>query len=386
MTLQPNWPYLRTILPATTLSSDSQTYPVKLPLSNYLHTLYVTCKMTNGATSARNLDMSDVVDEVKVVANGSEIIYSLTPAEIKRWCLWMTGKNLIEVRNERASAVQSVVFPIYFGRGDVDPDYYLPCARFTDLELKVTYSPEIDAAKFATGTFSIAVHGQYSMGQPLGEYRGSLVTKGVKNFTTAASGDEQTLLPRGNLLRQLMVYCYEAGIEDGVDVSNVKLDLNNGERVLFDIAWNDLNNINTQNNWVFHEEHIFAFASNDDTIISDVARILNTQVMHQTTSDATGDEYFDARVDGIAGDTLTLDVKELDITAGAETITAYTTDANILVYVRGLGLSHAVVLDLAKNGESQILNTSEADQVQLTLTQGGADGACRISAQEVRSF
>jgi hypothetical protein len=386
MALTQNWPYHRTILAPTTLSSDDQTYVKKLPLSNYMHTLLVKCKMTNGSTSARNQDMSDVVDKIEVVANGSDILYSLTPREIKQWNLWSMGKNIVEVRNERADAVQEAVYPIYFGRGMLDPDYFLPCARLSDLELRVTYSPTIAATSFATGTFNIAVYGLFSMGAPPAEYRGTLGHKTLYAFTTAASGDEQVPISRGNLLRSVLVSCYEAGIEDGVDLTNVKFDLNNGERVLFDIAWKDLQDWNTQDNWIFHEEHILAFLSNDDVINSDVARIVDAQAHPQTAVLAASDIEYQARIDAIAGDQLTFDAYTMTIAAGSEVAAADTTDRNVLVYVRGIGFSHAVVLDFAKHGEAGLLNTQLADQIRLTLTQGAAGGAARVSTQEVRVF
>ena len=384
MTLQPNWPYHRTILDNEVQSSDDATKIVKLPLSNYLHTLFVKCKMTNGSTSARNQDMEDVVDKVEVVANGSDVLYSLTPAEIKRWQLWQNGKNIVQERNETASAVQEACYPIHFGRGMFDPDYFLPCARLSDLELKVTYSPTIAATSFATGTFTLAVYGLYSMGNPPAEYRGTVSTKTLKSFTSAASGDEQIDIPRGNLLRQLMVYAYEAGIEDGVDITRVKFDVNNGERVLYDIAWNDLVDWNTQDNWVFHEEYIHAFLSNNDAINSDVARIVAALAHPKFATNTTTDVLSDARIDAIAGDALTFDCNTLTIAAGSETAEADTTDKAVDVFVRGQGLSFAAILDFAKHGEAGLLNTSETDLTRLTLTQGGADAAVRVSSQEVR--
>jgi len=386
MALNPNWVFNRTILDNEVQSSDSATKIVKLPLSNYLHTLFVKVKCTNGATSGRGLDMSDVVDKIEVVANGSDVIYSMIPAEIKRWNLWNMGVNIPEIRNEGVSAVQEATYPIYFGRGPVDPDYFLPCARLADLELRVTYSPTIAATSFATGTTTIAVHGLYAMGAPLGDYRGTLSHKTIKAFTSAASGDEQILIPRGNLLRQLQVYCYEAAIADGTDITRVKFELNSGERVMYDLAWNDLSIINQQENWVVHEEHILGLMADTNTLDTDVARIVNVH-LHTRAAQSAGNDTFDVvNVTTIAGDRLTLVANTADITAGAETFVTEATAQLIDFYVKGLGLSHAVVLDFTKAGESQLLNTSEADEVKLTLTQGGADAAVRVSTQEVRVF
>lgn len=382
-----NWLYpARVILSNEVQSSDSATKIVKLPLSNYLHSLYVKVQCTNGATSALNQDISDVVDLIEVVANGSDVLVSLTAAEIKRWTLWTTGLNIPQSRNERANAVQEMVFPIFFGRAPYDPNFYLRCNTLSDLELKVTYSPTIAATSFATGTTTIGVFALMTMGGQPGEYLGTLTHKTLRSFTSAASGDEQTLIPRGNLLRQLMVYAYEAAIEDGVDVTNVKFDLNNDEQVRANVPWLDLNNINKVDNWVNHVENILAFTKDTDTIDTDVARIKQVVVSSQATMSDANDTFELTKVTTIAGDRITIDQKAADITAGAETFATDATGRNTLISVEGEGLSHAVVLDFSKAGETNLLNTSQYDQVRLTLTQGGAGAAVRISTQEVRSI
>jgi hypothetical protein len=376
----------RVILNNEVQSSDAATKIVKLPLSNYLHTLYVKVQATNGATSALNQDITDVVDLIEVIANGSDVLVSLTPAELKRWCLWWTGKNLPQSRNERPGAVQEMVFPLFFGRAPYDPNFYLRCAALTDLELKVTYSPTIAATSFATGTVTIGVFAVMTMGNQPGDYLGTLTHKTLKAFTSAAAGDDQTLIPRGNLLRQLMVYAYEAAIEDGVDITNVKFDLNNDEQVRVNASWLDLNNINTIDNWIDHVENILALTKDTDTIDTDVARIKNASASGQSVMADAGDTFELSRITTVAGDRVTINQMAADVTAGSETFAADTTPRNTFVHVEGEGLSHAVVLDFAKSGDQNLLNTSQYDQVRLTLTQGGAGAVVRISTQEVRSI
>lgn len=376
----------RVLLANEVQSSDAATKIVKLPLSNYLHTLYVKVQCTNGATSTLDQDISDVVDLIEVVANGSDVLVSLTAQDIKRWSLWQTGCNIPQSRNERPGAVQEMVFPILFGRYPYDPNFYLRCASLTDLELKITYSPTIAATAFVTGTTTIGVFANMTMGEAPGQYLGTLTHKLLRAFTSAASGDEQTLIPRGNLLRQLMVFAYEAAIEEGVDITNVKFDLNNDEQVRFNVGWLDLNNINKFDNWVVHQENIMALTTDAQTKDTDVARIKSVAVSSQAAMSDANDTFELTKVTTIAGDRITIDQKAADITAGAETFATETTLRNTFISVEGEGLSHAVVLDFSKFGESELLNTSQFDQVRLTLTQGGAGAAVRILSEEVRSI
>jgi len=361
----------RVILNNETQSSDAATKIVKLPQSNYLHTLYVKVQCTNGATSAKNQDISDVVDLVEVVANGSDVLLSLTPQEIKRWVLWLTGAN---------------TFPLFFGRYPFDPNFYLRCSALTDLELKITYSPTIAATSFATGTTKIGVFATMTMGAQPSDYLGTLTHKTIRAFTSAASGDDVTLIPRGNLLRQLLIFAYEAAVESATDITAIKFDVNNDEKVITNIGWNDLNNINKVTNWVVHEEEIFAFTADTNTIDTDVERITFVGSMLQSAMADAGDTFELARITTIAGDRITVNQMAGDVTAGAETFATDATSRNHLLQIKGQGLSHAVVLDFAQSGESALLNTSTYDQVRLTLTQGGADALVRVSAQEVRSI
>jgi hypothetical protein len=208
----------------------------------------------------------------------------------------------------------------------------------------------------------------------------------LRSFTSAASGDEQTLIPRGNLLRQLMTYAYEAGTEPGANITNLKFDLNNDEQVRVNVGWNELQEINTLDNWIEHIENILAFTADNNTIDTDVARIAHISSHLQSSMSDAQDTFELARVDAISGDTITIDQQAADITAGSETFATDATGRNHLLSVRGIGLSHAVVIDFAKSGDNNLLNTSQFDQVRLTLTQGNSGAAVRISTQEVRSI
>jgi len=385
--MAPNfWTFQRVLLDNEVQSSDSAPKIVKLPLSNYIHTLYVKAKITNGVTSCKGLSMQDVIDKIEIVANGSDVLVSLTPQELKRWAAFFTGLNIPQNRTEIAGEVQEATYPIFFGRQVFDPNFFLPAARLADLELRVTYSPTIAATAFVTGTFTLSVFALMSMGAAPGDYLGTLTHKTVSTFTSAASGDNQTLIPRGNLLRSLMVYAYEAAIEDGVDVTRVKFDLNNSERVMFDLPWKDLQDMNAVDYWVDYQERIRAFIADTNTLATLVSRIRMLNTSEFEASSIANDTFVLRRGVSIAGDTVTFESATADVTAGAESYVTDATGGPVFVEVEGQGIPHAVFLDFSKAGESAILNTNEYDQVRLTLTQGGAGADVRISTQEVRSL
>lgn len=378
--------FWRTLLDNEVQSSDDAIKTLKLPASNYIHSLLVKASVTNGATSAKNQSIYDAIDKIEVIANGSDVIYSLTPLEIKRWHLWERGINIPQVRNERASAVQQATFPVMFGRDLFDPFYYVPAARLSDLELKVTYSPTIAATSFATGTVTFSVLALMSMGNPPEQYQGTLAHKTVKSFTSAASGDEQTLLPRGNMLRQIGVSAYESAVEPGANITRVKFHVNNQERVLVDATFNDLQEANKTERWVEHIESIHAATIDNDTINTYVSRIASSNINPQTTALLASNIQYFTKIDAVAGDQVTIDQNTGDFTAGAEDLLTDATLRNNDLIVRGFGVSHAAFINLAYQGETNLLNTSEYDELRLDLTQGNAGAAVRISTQEVRAL
>jgi len=367
-------------------SSDAATYKLDLPRGPAIQALLVKLEMTNGSTSAQDQHIRDVVDLVEVVANGSERIVSCNIDDLERLGLLLNGQSLPAQRNEAASAVQMLMCAIPFGKQIADPNYWLKTAGMSDLELQITYSPTIAVTSFATGTFTVTVMGLLSMEGEPGAYQGTVKTTNVRAFTTAASGDEEVDLPRGLPYWRMIVSAYEAAIEAGTDVTNVKLDVNNLEKVYINSPWDDLAELNQiwYNLWPEYVAHLFR--SDTDTVATMLSNIQSYSLdVHEDVS-ITNDTFVLDRIDTIAGDTITINSSEADITAGAEDLTAYTTDHDMMLRVLGRGLPHAVVLDFERMLAAGVLESSAFDRVRLTLTQGGAGGAGRVLLQEIRKF
>ena len=377
------WQQWRVLLAGEVQSSDDATKILKLPLSNVLHTLWLKTEITNGSTSAQDLDITDVIDKVEVIANGSEVIVSLNATDLELLGLLALGHWVPEIANEAGGATQMAMYPILFGRDIFDPNYWLPCSKFADLELKIQYSPSISATAFATGTTTFTVVGLMTMGGDPGAYKGTLKTSTVYSFTTAASGDEVIDLPKRNLYRRILVSCYEAGVADGTDITHVKLDVNNGERVYIDMDWDDLKELNHALFPLFPERNIHLFRSDTDTVDTRIAPIQTALLTVYEDVDITNDTFILDRIDTVAGDRVTINSSQADITSGSEDLTAYTTDHDMFLRVVGRGLPNAVVIPFDVVSPEGWFDSSAWDQVQLTLTQGGAGGAARVILQEV---
>lgn len=376
----------RVLDPRTIQASNDATLRVKLPVSNVLHSLAVLVECTNGATNAQGQTMREVIDWIKVIADGSQVLFYLEPETIRLQHLLDTRENLVETINEGASIVQKAVFPVKFGRDWFDPEYYLDLAMFNDLELQIKFSPTIAATSFTTGTTTTTVIGLMTMaGQP-GPYKGSFVTRIIENFTTVASGDKTVKPPQGWPYRSLFVRSYEAGIQDGVDITGVKLDLNNGGVTPLNMTWNQLHNLNQSLKPINPVLSAIIHRADTDTVITLLSHIRSAILTPHHDVSITNDTFTVAGIDTIAGDTLTLNLSEGDITAAGEDLTAETGDLVYFLLVHAEGLPYGVWLPLNVEDKAPYFNSKAYDEIELILTQAAAGGDTDVVLQEVRNF
>lgn len=380
------WQHWRKIDSEVTHSSNDATYRVKLPSSNVLHTLLVNAKVTNGATSGLGNGLTDVVDWIKVIGNGSHVLAHLEPESIRALHLYNTGEGIEQYHSEAAAAEQIASYPLFFGRDWFDPEFYLDLTRFNDVELQIRYSPTIAATSYATGTFKSTVLGLMTLdGQP-GPYQGTLVSRIIENFTTAASGDKTIELPQRWPYRALLVRCYEAAIEDGVDITNVEFSLNNAERTPVNLSWSELHRLNMSLRPCFAERSGWFFRADTDTVDTLISRLRDVVVSAQVAENT-------AQVTTIAGDRLTLKVNAQATQAvdegGAATYTIHAdqaTDGAIRYRVLGEGLPYTVFVPLNAIDGPPYFDSNSWDEVELVLTQGAAGGDTDVILQEVQRF
>jgi len=375
----------RVLLSPLTLSSDAQTYALKLPRAGALSGLMLRMRMTNGATSGRAVSMINVVDTVEVLANGDRPIISLHTDELLRWQRYWTHSFQQLIRDEQAAAVQAWYCPLLFGQYLKDPKYWLPLNQFQDLELRVAYSPTIAAdSGFATGTFNLEVVGYIQDGSTPPQFNGFFRTLNKNNFTSAASGDTIVELPRGKPYRAIMVLAHEAGVAMHTDISRIQLLLNSGAITWLDALTDDLVRENHHGLDLDPVEEMIAFsqaAETQDTFLDylrsvsivdgDVATIGTSETPHTFITSLTGGRITPQGV-----------LKDGDATQGADI--AENADNQKYIKATGTGLGKAVVVDFDDyiNAGSP-WNSEQFSKIELILTNAGADAQVRVSLSEL---
>lgn len=380
--------YWRHLVDDEVQSSDSAVFRHTLPNRGLLHSLLLKAKCTNGATEGHTVDIFDVVDKIEVIADGSRVLYSLVPTVIEKLHETFFGVPLHTVEDEGAAAVQSGVFPILFGRSLIDVNFGVPLERFNDVKLEVTYSPTISAtAGFATGTTIFDVLAAITLPEHVRDLYGTMVTREIRQHTTVASGDETVEIPQRWPIRFVGVYCYEAGIADNVDITRVALSVDNGSWYLFNGGFDDFVNANRYRFGSIVRHACKLFVQNNDVWNCRISDIRRYGIECTTAVDTTGDVLIVPIADAIAGDQLTLDVGNVDVTAGSETITADATDRAVYAWAEGYAPSAFGVVPFVNPDEpSGYLPSTDFGKLDMVLTQGAAGGDARVIVQEIQQF
>jgi len=369
-------------------TNDDATWKKELPNRGALHAILLKAQCTNGSTSGHGVTILDAVDEIEVKGDGSEILFSLYPTEHEKWYETLFGKALQAVQTEVASGVQEMVFPIIFGKKLYDPKHWLPLSRFKDVSIEVKYSPSISAdGGFATGTMTFDLMLLMSLEEAGLGYEGTLVTRRIKSYTTAASGEEEIELPDNAIIRAIGNYVYEAGVADGTDVTKVELEDKATGVSLFEADWDDFIHLNRElfGSMIRHSWH--AFLQDNDTLDTRIGEILEYALSVNETPDPTADTFLVDMVDAISGDRLTFACAQADITAGAEDLTAYATDHDVYVTVKGKSPSYFGLIPFTyQDDPSGWLNTGQYGKLTVIHTQGGAGGNAYVSIQEYRRY
>ncbi len=369
-------------------ASDDSTFREELPVSGALHALIIKVQCTNGATAGRDVTILDVIDEIRVRSEKQDPIFFLSSQEIEKWMETEFGKEAVTVYDEQAAAVQEYTFVVWFGRKVYDAEYFLPLSRHKRVELEIVYSPNIAAdGGFATGTVTIDVQALITPQETDLTYLGTLAIRRIYADTTVASGEVNYDVPDEAVLRKIGVYVYEAGIADNVDVTRIIAKDKALGNPLLDMGWDDFLAYNQVMFGGTLERLITMFGQNNDTVHTRLGEILYQRVHNRLIADLTDDSFQRAVMDDISGDLLRLDYADVDVTAGAEVITAGAVDAILDLIVKGKFPSYfGFIPFIYPDNEGGWLDVKAVGGHRVTLTNGAAGGTVRLAIQEVMRF
>lgn len=373
----------RILLDQETQASDAATRRVALPRRGSLSALELRTSITNGATSGTER-VFEAIDRIQVVAEGSNVLFDMEGMELYRWAHHFFLQEPPHIWDEQAGAVQRLTLPIPFGRFYGDPDYWLPLSAFRDVELRIQYSPTIAATGFVTGTTQFHLVAVIDDDEaPAGSFGGYLRNTQIFAYDTAAAGDQIIELARMYPYVDLHVYCREAGIADGVDITRAQVWLNDRAKIPFDGRWDDIQALNEHVHGANGCHDGILLVGDTDTRDLHTGRILSAHVTPVfTQSDANG--VITLAIASAAGSTITMSYSDTADAAASTHFTAAAADRATYFTAKGLGVGHSILIPFVERGNMGLaLPSRDLGRIQLILTNGAAGGTTRVSTREL---
>ena len=363
------WEWLK-IARNTSLSSSSGSELIHLPRANQIGMLFLTVRGTNGASEnaaddSEQQTVQEALSRIEVFSGG-EVLKKYNGYDCRSIATYDTGRLPPETRSQVGGATQESVFPIRFNLDPMDTNVICPAPLMDTLSLEFdyTFSEDADEGFAASGFY----YDLYAMVYPPDgdmENKNILVTKTKDTYTTTGAGEKTfdlTIDPR-RMLRRVYVDVYEKAIAEGVDITDIELQVDSDRKVL--AKWNAIQAMNAYDCGLNWREHILTEAyTTTDVILTRVPTLHhhNYQSYGGTNRDDT--EY----VTSVAGDAITM----VNTAAAAGTLD-----------IASDVIPAFAVIDFDKDLSLRHLQTQNLKNLQLILTDGVAGAAVRILEESI---
>jgi len=359
--------YDRNAFPA---NAGTITIPIKR--THQISDLVLEVRATNGATNnsvdaARQQEISEAISRIRL-QSGSKVYYDTTAEMNQHIETYRRGKYPAEWRSQWGAAVQEATFPMPFGLDDGDDQMMLPAPLMDSLDLVLDYDFTISATLgFATGTGMYSVYAYVWPVEPVPvmENKNFLVTEKKHDWTTLATGDHKfdlTLDERRQLAR-IYCWCYDQGIAEGVDITDVGLKIDS--ELIAEYKWCELQKQNA-NDCRLHWQRLWSLDSLGAT--DEIWTRCPDNIPNYTNLSGAVTEF----INTLAGDTLTMANSAADIQGYLQ-----------LWCERIPGM---VVLDFDRNKSLRHLQPQGVRDIEFAITQAAAGGDVDILEQSVMKY
>lgn len=224
--------------------NDTAVFRFDLPTSGLFTAIDIRFGITNGATSAINLDPIDIIKRISIVMNGNENRYYLTGQQSYRMYLARAEKPLLTGFNEGPSAVNFVWFRIPFGRDFGDTQYGLDLSRYDNVQVQIDYDATVwgaaSATTFTTGTCQFTLVGnQFSLtSRP--SFKGMIGIREFGSATSVASGSLQVALPSARPVTAVTVFALQDNVAENQAVTDIMIGKDSFNTVWTNNKWYNL--------------------------------------------------------------------------------------------------------------------------------------------------
>lgn len=289
--------------------NDAGTWTFNLNLVDPITELKVWFYAKNNDTGPNEAGCIPYLVKEVAVVDGSEVVASLNGPEAFALSFFDHGYMPYHHHQEQGGMSQYWCIPLHFGRHLTDPEYIFDPTRFRNPQLRIEWDlanvAAVGANAYATGTAAVSVWAKVM--EEGATPKGYLMSKELKEFTSAASGEEITYLPTDFDIRKVLIRAYKecgalTSVFDNVKFSQdedkwipANLDINDFLFLMWD--WFKEGYINLRNQADDNEtrEHYFdaysfgqAVGGEDDDIVGISGFANNCYTLHAITDAGAG--------------------------------------------------------------------------------------------------
>lgn len=201
--------------------------------------------LTNANNTAANTQRGSgwgVVKRIDIVANGSDVIRSISGEALWWYNYLMTGNRppitstIGDATTANPTIDMALILPFWMPNALRSMDTALDTRQLSDLKIEVTWGTYTDVNSAATAwtsnpTLEVYALESFNVAGPFSQTRFYTIEKTI----TASNSNEQIKLPVGPMYRGFMIHTTDAGVDDGDIINNIQLK--SGTTVFQDIEY-----------------------------------------------------------------------------------------------------------------------------------------------------
>jgi len=354
---------------------DSGTIVKDITLRTPIQEIIITMSVTVGAADYDDHPLHQDVKKIEIT-DGGATLYSLSMIQNQALNAFHHGRFPLMDTNTAASAVNTETAIISFGRTPNDLTYMFDSTKFTNPQLKITYSFGTGAGQWASGTAKATIMARTVMDPP-SPPTGFLSAKEVWSATLGTSGERRVELPTDYPYRMMLIRGYYPGERVDEDITKVKLSCDADAYIPFEIDGDDINTMMISR-WGYFEDTIKAKKQDGEIIYARLQDVKSVPVINAMN------DWNIASYDALDAEQVTL---QLLLLSATPTIAKDTTDRDVVMKVQGIQ-PHGCYGFMFGDGqdETQFFPATEFKSIFLVLTLGGSGAAGSVVLQQLRTY
>lgn len=207
------------------------TEPIQIKTKDPISRLMISFKTTKSKDAMDSYPHKNIT-KIELLGDG-DVLHSMNGGENQALCIYDRKVPTMNHGQAHASLSQFDTYGIDFGRFLFDPKLALDPKKFESLVLNVTYDEDVSDTGVTANELAVYAH---LFDEKAVSPIGFLMAQEHWNADKPTSGYEWVSLPNDKVIRKLILQAYKEAYEPWYQVSEARLDEDNGKRIPFD--WN----------------------------------------------------------------------------------------------------------------------------------------------------